>query len=129
MTIAAPAGISGSAFCTVKSVPFTLIPKILVEVRLGNLFERHKLAATRVGKEDVEAALLLLDRVEKAIQVGEVGDIAANGSDVAANLLHSSVKFRLAAAGDEDICAFRDESLRRGEADAAATAGDKGNPP
>ena len=29
MTIAAPAGISGSAFCTVKSVPFTLIPKYL----------------------------------------------------------------------------------------------------
>ena len=127
MTIAAPAGISGSAFCTVKSVPLTLIPKYLSKCASVTCPSGTNSPAPGVGEEDVEAALLLFDRVEEAVQVGEVADIAANGGDVAANLLYSSVKFRLTAAGDEDIGAFRDESFCRGQADAAAAAGDEGD--
>ena len=95
----------------------------------GNLSERDKLPTTRICEEDVEAGFLLFDRVEQAVHVGDIGDIAANGRHVAANLLRSTVKFRLAASGDEDVGAFRDEAFCGRQTDAAAAARDEGDFP
>ena len=51
ITITEPFGISASAFCTVKSVPFHVDAERLVEVGFGDLPERRELAEAGVGKE------------------------------------------------------------------------------
>ena len=63
--------------------------------------------------------------IQKVIELSELGDVAANAGDVAANRLDRSVELGLPATRDEDLCAFRHEALRRGQAETAATAGDE----
>jgi hypothetical protein len=45
-----PSGISGSAFCTVKSVPFTLTPNTLSKWASGDLFQRHEFTYPAFGE-------------------------------------------------------------------------------
>ena len=57
--IAAPSGISGSAFCTVNSIPFTLMLKIEVEKFFGDLAERRIFRDAGIGEHDIELALVV----------------------------------------------------------------------
>ena len=71
-TIDPPSFSSGSAFCTVKSVPFTLVSKVAGEVLLGDGAEREQVAAAGIGEEDVDLRVLLPDGVVEPVDVGEV---------------------------------------------------------
>src|SRR5215470_10591195 len=88
------------------------------------LRQRHRLHYTGVGDDDVDAALLLLDRLVQAIEVGEVGDVALHDGDVAPEHALRLLELAGAAPGDEDVRALFDEPLRRRQADAAAAAAD-----
>jgi hypothetical protein len=107
--------------------PLNVDTKILVEVFFGHLFKWNKSAAASVGEQNVEPPFLLFDRREQGVEFGEVGNITANGHDVAANLLHGCVKLGLTSPSDENVSAFRDESLCGREPEPAAPAGDKRN--
>ena len=95
-----------------------------VEVLLGDLPERRELAAARVGEEDVDAALLLLDHRVEPVEIREVGDVALDAGGPRADQLHRRVELGLPAAGDEDVSALGGEPLRGGEPDPAGAAGD-----
>ena len=101
------------------------MPKILSKCSSVTSSERHESPAARIGEEHVDAPLLLLDRGVEAVEVGELGDVALRTA--AAPCCRSAsplrVELGLAAAGDEDVGAFGNESLGGGEADAAAAAG------
>ena len=97
-----------------------------VEVLLADLAQGSQRAAARVGKHHVQAAFLVLDRRVETVQIGEFGTVRLDGADVLrADLLHGFVQRVLAAASDEDVRAFGNEALRRGQADAAGAAGDQ----
>lgn len=95
-----------------------------VEVGLGDLAERGGLAPACAGPQHVEASLLPLDGVVQAVQVVQVGGVALDAGDVAADLLHGLVQGVLAAAGDEDVRSLLDEQLRACQRHAGGAAGD-----
>src|SRR2546428_14191095 len=101
-TIEAPSGISGSAFCTVKSVPLTLTPNRLVEAGLSDLAERREFAKAGGGEEDVDAALLLLHRRVQSIQIYEIGNVPLDAGDGLADLVHRGVEIGSTATRDEN---------------------------
>ncbi len=80
--IDAPSGMSGRAFCTVKSVPFTLMSKCRSKCLLGDRAERRALGDAGVREQDVDVTAHLLDRREHAVEVVELRDVALNGRDV-----------------------------------------------
>ena len=86
--------------------------------------QRGGFAAAGAGPQYVEAALLPLDGVVQAVQVVQVGGVALDAGDVAANLLHGLVQRVLTAAGDEDVRSLVDEQLRAGQRQAGGAAGD-----
>jgi hypothetical protein len=57
-------------------------------------------------------------------EIGEARCVGADADRFRAELLHGGVEFGLAAAGDVDGCAFVDEALGGGEANACAATGD-----
>ena len=86
---------------------------------LGDRPERGQCHDASVGEQDVEAALLLFDGGEQAVEVRQVRDVALHASGVFADLPDCFIGIRLSAAGDEDTAAFRDEPAGGGQADAA----------
>ena len=102
-------------------------PEDLVEMLLGDRLERQERATARVGEQDVDAAGLLADLLEKAIEIIDLRDVALNTGRVAADFADGGVKLGLAAAGDEEARALRGETLCGREADAAVRAGDDDN--
>jgi len=50
---------SGSAFCTVKSAPFTLMLNILSKWLFRHRFERSEFSQARVGEDDIDPPLAL----------------------------------------------------------------------
>ena len=117
----APSFISGKAFCTVKRSPLTLLLKVLS--KCSSVMDEEQLSAAGVGKENVDAAFLLLDRLVETIEIGQIGDIAAHRGHILADLLYGGVEFSLAPAGNEYVGAFVGESLGCGQADAAVASG------
>src|SRR6185312_2655331 len=99
-----PGPISGSAFCTVKIVPFTLVSKVLSMC--------SAVIWPSASRPPVPALAKTMSRVHR--------------SGVVAELRHRGVERFLPTAVDEDEGAFLDEALRRREADAGGTAGDHG---
>jgi hypothetical protein len=89
---------------------------------------RCGLARAGADPQHVDAALLPLDRVVQAVQVVQVGGVALDAGDVAADLLHGLVQGVLAPAGDEDVRSLVDEQLRAGQrhAGGAVLRGDRG---
>src|SRR6202165_3237649 len=79
-----------------------------------------------IGDQDIDLSLRLHGLVE-SIEVRQFGDVPANPCNVAADGLHGLVEFLLAAACYEDVGAFIDEPLRRGEAYSRCAAGDHGH--
>src|SRR5258707_5792640 len=80
-----------------------------------------------IGDQDIDLPLRLHGLVEK-IEVRQFGDVPANTCNVAADRLHGLVEFLLAAARYEDIRAFIDEPLRRGETYSRGASGNHGHP-
>ena len=68
-----------------------------------------------------------LDGLVEAVEFGEIGGVALNAGDVAADVLYGFVELILAAAGDEDVSAFFDEELGGGEGHAGGGSGDDGD--
>lgn len=52
---------------------------------LGDLAELLVGGDARVGEDDIESALLLLDRSDDAVEVSELGDVTDDAGDVLAD--------------------------------------------
>ena len=93
-------------------------------MRLGDGAEGQHLAPARIGEEDVDASLLLLDGGVEPIEVGELRHVALDGHRAVADLLHCLIELGLTPARDEDVGTFVREPLGGGEADAAVAPRD-----
>lgn len=86
--------------------------------------ERSKGAAPGIGDQDVNVSFLFFYLSIQTIEIGQIGDVALNAGEIAADFPDGLVQFVLAAACNENIGAFRDKQLGGGEAEAAGSAGD-----
>ena len=118
-----PSFSSGKAFCTVNSVPFTLMLNSLSKCSSVMPPKGDKFANTSVGENNIDSSLCLDDLVE-TIKVVQFGNISLNARNIAADCLHGLVEFLLATARDEDISTFFGEQLCRGKSNSFGTAGD-----
>ena len=72
--IAAPSGSKGSAFCTVKSMPFTLMLNMFLVQFFGDLAQRRIFRHTGIGKQDIKPTFsCLIGR--KAVEIAELGHV------------------------------------------------------
>src|SRR5580658_3053867 len=88
--------------------------------------ERSKGAAPGIGDQDINVSFLFSYLSIQTIQIGQIGDVALNAGDIAADFPDGLFQFILAAARDENIGALREKPFRRGEAEAAGSARDNG---
>ena len=114
---------SGRAFCTVKSVPLTLMLKSLSKCSSVMAFQRSKFGNPGVGENNIDPPLRPDGPVE-TIKVSQSGNISLNSSHVAADCPHGVIKFLLATARDEDIRALFDKQLGRSQPDPRRAASD-----
>jgi hypothetical protein len=98
----------------------------LVEMLLREGCQGSEFADAGIGDQDIDLSLRLHGLVE-SIEVRQFGDVPANTCNVAADRLHGLVELLLAAARYEDVGAFIDEPLRRGEAYSRCAAGNHGH--
>jgi hypothetical protein len=119
-----PACEQGQRLLHREEQPLHVAVEGLVEVRLGDLPQRDELAAARVGEEDVDPALLLLDDRVEPIEVCQDRDIALDPGDPRPERLHRRVELGLAASRDEDVRTLEGEPPRGGEPDPAVAPGD-----
>src|SRR5258708_13754739 len=116
-----PSFSSGKAFCTVNSVPLTLMSKSLSKCS-SVIFPRGANSATpAIGEDDIDSALGR-DGLVEAIQVGQFGNVSSNASNVAPNRFHSLFEFLLTTARDEDVCALLYKELCRSQSYPGCTA-------
>src|ERR1700674_3093360 len=100
-----PSFSSGKAFCTVNSVPLTL----MLNSRSSDGPKGNEFANAGVGEHNIDALLRLSDDLVQAIKVSQLGNVSLHSSNVGADGLHGLVEFLLAAARDEDIGTLLDE--------------------
>jgi hypothetical protein len=114
---------SGSAFCTVKSNPLTLMLKILSKcssvIDPSGMNAETPALANRTSRRPC-CCLTVANSRSRSL---EVRDVALHAGDVPADLLYRSIEFRLPASGDEDVGALGDEPPGGGQADAAVAPG------
>src|SRR5580658_6750481 len=89
--------------------------------------DRQEIAATSVGEDGVELALLLLDLGVQTVEIGRFGSVGLDTGYVAADFTDSCFQFRLTASGDVDMGAFRHKALGGRQANTARTASDQGD--
>src|SRR4029077_9806559 len=94
---------SGNAFCTVNSVPLTLMLNSLSKCSSVTAPKGTNFANAGVGENNIESALHVRDGPVETIKVIQSGDVSLNAINVAAESLYGGVEFLLAAARDEDI--------------------------
>src|SRR5207237_502783 len=99
----------------------------LVEMLLGDLAKRPDFVEPGVDDEHVDAAGFFPDRLVDAVDVGEVGGVAPDGANGAADFGNCFVEPRLIPAGDEDPSALADKVGRDAATDASTAAGDDGD--
>jgi hypothetical protein len=80
-------------------------------VVLGDFSQCGEFADAGIGEQDVDTACLVLYQVINPVKVGEVRRVGADGYGVRADFRRCSIEFRLTAAGNEDVGAFRRERL------------------
>src|SRR5258708_20506217 len=97
-----------------------------VEVLFGDCVEGGEFSRPGICEENVDVAPLFLYSSVQAIQIGEIGHVALHRGNAFADLLNRRVEFALTAAGDKDVCALRNEALRRGQSDSAVASRDDG---
>src|SRR6476661_4553490 len=109
---------NGRAFCTVNSVPFTLILNILSKRSSVTLPSGANSPTPAFAK------IISIRPFAPTVKVGQFGNVSLNATNVVANFLHRLIEFLLAAPRDENVGAFFDEEPSRGEPDPRSTAGD-----
>src|ERR1700684_2534814 len=90
---------------------------------LGDRAEGGILCGTGIREHDIEPALFLLDLREEAIEIAKVRHVSSYAGHISSDLRCRRGQLRICASGDEDVCAFLDELLRRCKADTATGAG------
>src|SRR6202166_430267 len=78
----------------------------LVKTCFGDRAERQQFTHAGVGEQNVDPSLFSLDPLKQAVEIGEIGDVAANADSIGADLCHGCVELVLAPSGDEDESAF-----------------------
>lgn len=91
---------------------------------LGNLAQRDGFARAGARVKDVDLALLPFDCVEQAVEVVEIGRVAAHAGYVPADQADGLVERILFPARDEDVGAFFDEPPGGRQGHAARSACD-----
>src|ERR1700675_4755845 len=94
---------------------------------LGNLAQWDGFARAGARVQDVAPALFPLDRVEQAVEVVEIGRVAAHAGHVPANQPDGLVERLLPSARDENVGAFLNEPLGARQRHAARSTGDDCN--
>src|SRR6266700_1924413 len=101
---------SGSAFCTVKSVPRTLRSKVLSKCSSVTCSSVANSPWPALAKR-IDLALFVLNGFVQAVEIHEVGGVNLDAGDVLSDELHSLIKLVLAASRDEDVRTLLDEEL------------------
>jgi hypothetical protein len=86
-----PSGISGSAFCTVKSRPLTIGVKERVVVLVSYVAQRRHWRNTRIRKDNVELSVLPFDLGEEPIQITEVSHVSLDARYIFSSLLYRRI--------------------------------------
>ena len=91
---------------------------------VGDLTDTGHLEDRGVGEHHVDVPSAVSDHGVQPVEVFFLAHVALDTGGVVAEFLDRRLEFGLPAAGDEDVCALFDESLRGGQADAGGAAGD-----
>src|SRR6266567_4656098 len=121
-----PSFSSGKAFCTVNSVPLTLMLNSLSKCSSVTAPKGTNSPTPALAKTISIRPLHLRDGLVKTIKVSQLGNVSLNSRNVGADCLHGVVEFLLAAARDEDIGTLFDEELCRSQSNPFCPAGDDG---
>jgi hypothetical protein len=109
----------------VNNVPRVLRPK--VASKLGDLAQFDGFARAGAGEQDVDLALFSLNRIEQAVEIVEIGRVAAHAGHVPANQLDGLVELLLPPTRDENVGAFFNEPLGTRQRHAARSTRDDCN--
>jgi hypothetical protein len=102
--IVLPSFRSGSAFCTVNSVPLTLMLNSLSECSAVTTPKGTNSKTPALAKIiSIDLPLHFRDGLIETIEMVQFGNISLNASHVGADCLHGLVEFLLASARDEDV--------------------------
>src|ERR1700733_9027358 len=82
-----------------------------IEVLFGNFAQWYGFARAGARVQDVDLALYPLDCIEQAVEVVEIGNVAAHSSHVPANQLDGLIERLLPPARDENVGAPSTNSL------------------
>src|ERR1700729_2849691 len=77
-----------------------------IEMLLGNFAQWDEFAHAGARVQDVDLALFPLDRIEQAVEVIEIGRVAAHAGHIPADQLDGLIERLLPSARDENIGAF-----------------------
>ena len=91
---------------------------------LGNFAQWDGFAHAGARVQDVDPALHPLDRIEQAVEVVEIGRVAAHAGHVPADQLDGLIQRLLPPAGDENVGAFFNEPLGARQRHAARSTRD-----
>src|SRR5580692_12145613 len=94
---------------------------------LRDVSQGQELTDAGIREDHVNSPAAGLNRFVKTIEIRQVGDIALNTRYIVADGPHRLIKNGLASTGDEDVCAFLDEQMCRGQSDSRGAAGDDGH--
>ena len=94
---------------------------------LGDLPQRNGFADAGAREQNVDLALLSLDRLEQAVEIVEIGRVALDAGYVAANLLDGLIERLLLTARHENVCPFFHEQLGACQRHAVGSARDHCN--
>src|ERR1700730_13572536 len=94
-------------------------------MRLSEACQGSEFARTGISHQELDFPLRL-HGLGETIEVLQFGDVSSNACNLAADRLDGLVEFLLAATRYEDVSAFIDESLRRGETYSRGAAGNHG---
>src|SRR3981189_3539235 len=127
MKIDPPSLNSGNALWTVNSVPRVFRPKVASKCR--SVISPSGMASPMPALAYRTSILPFfpLDRVEQAVEVVEIGRVAAHAGYVPANQLDGLVERLLPPARDENIGAFFNEPLGARQCHAARSTRDDSN--
>jgi hypothetical protein len=98
-----------------------------IEVLLGNFAQWDGFARAGAREQDVDLALSPLDCIEQAVEVVEIGRVAAHAGYVPANQFHGLIERLLPPAHDENVGAFLNEPLGARQRHAARSTRDDCN--
>jgi hypothetical protein len=98
-----------------------------IEMLLGNFAQWHGFARAGARVQDIDVTLDPLDRIEQAVEVVEIGRVAAHAGHIPANQPDGLIERLLPPARDENIGAFFNEQLGARQRHAARSTRDDCN--